>query len=97
MGRIARDPCYTDPVPAKKHNLTIALDEDLLHRARLYAVARKTSVNQLVREYLESLAAEERERERRLKAVEELRAMMEKGLYELGEITWTRDELYDRD
>lgn len=39
-------------------NLTIAIDDDLLKRARLRALERNTSVNALLREYLEAFAGE---------------------------------------
>ena len=42
-------PCYTDPV---QKSLTLTIDEDVLREARKVALDRKTSVNQLVREYL---------------------------------------------
>ncbi len=41
-------PCYTDPVA----NLTIAVDEDVLHRARVRAAEQGTSVNAVLREQL---------------------------------------------
>ncbi|MFV0526112.1 MAG: DUF6364 family protein [Acidimicrobiales bacterium] len=36
-------------------NLTLSIDDDMLRRARERAAANGTSVNQLVREYLERL------------------------------------------
>jgi predicted HicB family RNase H-like nuclease len=39
-------------------NLTLVLDEDLLRAARKAALDRNTSVNQLVRTYLEQLVRE---------------------------------------
>lgn len=43
-----RNPCYTDPVA----NLTLAIDDDLLRRARIRALEEGTSVNAVVRAYL---------------------------------------------
>lgn len=40
--------------------LTLVIDDDLLHRARLRALAQGTSVNALVREMLANYAADER-------------------------------------
>jgi hypothetical protein len=76
-----------------RHNLTLVLDEELLLAARKLALERRTSVNQLVRDYLTGLVASE---SRKQAARESLKKMMEKGLYEVGEITWTREDLYDR-
>lgn len=39
-------------------NLTITIDDELLKRARLRALERNTSVNALLREYLEAFADE---------------------------------------
>jgi hypothetical protein len=52
------DPCYTDPVS----NLTLAIDDDVLRRARIRALEQGTSVNAVVREYLEVYAGIERHR-----------------------------------
>ena len=76
-----------------KTNLTLVIEEDLLLAARKVALDRRTSVNQLVREYLTSLV-EEPSRQR--SARERLMKMMETGLYDSLDITWSRDDLYDR-
>ena len=47
-----RNPCYTEPVA----NLTLAIDDDLLRRARIRAVQEGTSVNAVVRAYLMAYA-----------------------------------------
>mgnify|MGYP000303682096 CR=1 FL=1 len=80
-------------MPGKKQNLTLVVDEDLLLAARKAALDRRTSVNQLVRDFLASLAQEPL---RRHLARVRLEAALEKGLVEVGPRTWTRDELYDR-
>ncbi len=78
---------------AKKQNLTLTIEEDVLLAARKAALERRTSVNQLVREFLASVAEESG---RRRLARARLKAAMDKGLVEVGEKTWTRDELYER-
>ncbi len=50
--RAALIPCYTDLVA----NLTIAIDDDVLHRARVRAAEQGTSVNAVLREQLISFA-----------------------------------------
>lgn len=47
-----RIPCYTDLVA----NLTIAVDDDLLHRARVRAAEAGISVNAVLRDELERFA-----------------------------------------
>jgi hypothetical protein len=74
-------------------NVTIALDEGLLREARRIAADRSTSLNAMIREFLQELA------ERESKA-----AMARKTIVELcrgsgavvGPRTWTRDELHER-
>lgn len=50
---MTRDPCHTDPVS----NLTLSLDADTLRRARIRALEQGTSVNAVVREFLDAYAA----------------------------------------
>ncbi len=48
-------------------NLTIAVDEELLKRARLRALREGTSVNRLLRERLESYVEDDRRRRRAIR------------------------------
>lgn len=51
-------------------NITVSVDEDVYYTARRQAAERKTSISQLVAEYLRSLSREDElraERERRLR------------------------------
>lgn len=89
--RATRNPCYTDFVASGKHNLTITLDAELLKEARVYAANKETSVNQLVREYLETLVEQDRKHSEALAGLESL---MARGIGGVGEITWKRDDLY---
>ena len=85
--------CYTEPVAIVKQNITLVVEEDLLLAARKLALDRGTSVNQLVRDYLVSLV-ESAGRKRIARA--RLKKVFEKGLVRVGDITWSRDELYER-
>ena len=49
-----RDPCYTYFVA--QTNLTLTVDDELLRQARIRALEQGTSVNAVVREYLEHYA-----------------------------------------
>jgi hypothetical protein len=72
-------------------NLTLVIDDELLLRARKRALDQGTSVNALVRNYLESYAG-------RADAAEATRAFIERaaayGARSKG--PWKREELYDR-
>lgn len=74
-------------------NLTLAIDDELLHEARRLALERKTSVNQLVREYLEELVARP---DRRRSAWQRIERRMREPKLVLGPRTWTRDDLHER-
>jgi hypothetical protein len=76
-----------------KQNLTLTLDSDLLRAARKVALDRDTSINQMVRDYLAQLVDE---KDRHKEAVKKLRKIFRESTYEIGQKTWTRDELYDR-
>jgi len=75
-------------------NLTLAIDDEVLRRARIRALEQGTSVNALLREYLDAYSGVRAER---MRAIEEfLRIVTESGARR-GEKTWTRDDLHDRD
>jgi len=73
-------------------NLTLSIKADLLLEARKYALDHQTSVNQLVRGYLEDLTGLEG---RRRIARARLKAAMDRGI-DIGPITWKREDLYER-
>jgi hypothetical protein len=75
-------------------NLTLTIDGDLLKRARMRALERDTSVNALVRDYLETLAGQATARDG-MKAFLEFAENSDSGSGPEGR-TWTRDELYER-
>ncbi len=76
-----------------RQNVTLVVEEDLLLAARKVALDQRTSVNQLVREYLTALVEEPG---RRRLAGARLRKAFETGLVEIGDRKWSRDDLYGR-
>jgi hypothetical protein len=75
-------------------NLTVAIDERVLRRARIKALEQGTSVNKLVSDYLERYAGmgtTERALAEFLDLAERVHASSGPG----GR-TWRRDDLYDR-
>jgi|APFEC2959095136_1045048.scaffolds.fasta_scaffold09784_2 hypothetical protein len=74
-------------------NITLAIDPDVLDRVRVIAAERKTTVNGMVRDYLERVAATEEKASRFSERLTELR---KRSQFEVGPITWTRDSLYER-
>ena len=76
-----------------RQNVTLVVEEELLLAARKVALDQRTSVNQLVREYLAALVEEPG---RRRLARARLKKAFETGLVDIGERTWSRADLYER-
>lgn len=74
-------------------NLTISIEDDLLKRARIRAVEQGTSVNAVLRDYLEQFAGLKTQREEAAWIVLELSQTAQSG--HTG-TRWTRDELHER-
>jgi len=74
-------------------NVTLALNEATLREARRIAAERSTSVNALIREFLDRLTARESHvRKARLRIARLCRL----SKAEAGTRTWTRDDLHAR-
>ena len=75
-------------------NLTLTVDEDTLRRARIRALEQGTSVNAIVREFLERFAEDESRRV----ALQEFLELSEASEASSGGHgrTWSREDLYDR-
>lgn len=73
-------------------NVTLSMDEELVARARRFADRTGTSLNQLIRDYLDELTA----REGREAALPELEAMWSEEIGSSEGRRWTRESLYDR-
>ncbi len=74
-------------------NLTIAVDERVLKRARIKALEQGTSVNAVLRSFLEQYVLEVDARRR---AVREILALSRTSRAARGDRRWSRDELHDR-
>jgi hypothetical protein len=77
--------------------LTIRVDPETLKRAGIKALEQGTSVNALLREYLDSYVDSDVDRERRRQALEHAFEIAKKAGARSGGITWTREDLYDRE
>lgn len=74
-------------------NVTLALDEDTVQEARRIAAERSTTLNAMIREFLEELTRREsRTAAARQRIVELCRA----SDAEVGPRSWTREELHER-
>lgn len=73
-------------------NLTLSLDDQLLQKAREAAVRDHTSVNALVREYLQRYVDA---RSRRLEALNALDALADRT-HSASSEAWSRESLHQR-
>jgi hypothetical protein len=73
-------------------NVTLSIDEETLARARELAVRRGTSLNQMIRDYLEAVASDLSSDE----ILQELEANWEQNSGDSGGRRWTREELHER-
>ena len=74
-------------------NVTITLDESTLREARRIAAQRSTSLNALIRDFLEKLTRRESQSGAARRRIAEL---CRESSAEVGERTWTRDALHER-
>ena len=74
-------------------NVTIALDESLIREARRIAADRSTTLNAMIREFLEELAQRESQA---VKARQRIIELCRETQAEVGPRTWSRDELHER-
>ncbi len=72
-------------------NITLAIDEDLLDKVRVLAAMRRTSVNELVRTYLQRLVAQEQERD---EVTEELLKLSRESKADMGDWRPSREDTY---
>ncbi|RIQ15711.1 DUF6364 family protein [Jiangella rhizosphaerae] len=75
-------------------NLTLKIDDDLLRRARIQALEQGTSVNAVIRRYLEAFTGGDH-RAQGLHRFLALAGETPTGSGPEGR-TWSRDDLYDR-
>ena len=74
-------------------NVTLAIDEALLREARRIAAERSTTLNAMIREFLEELARNESQATRARLRIAKL---CSETSAEVGPRTWSRDELHER-
>ena len=75
-----------------KRNLTVQLDDDVIHRAKVVAAKRGTSVSGLVTRELERLV----EADRRYEDAQQHAARAMNRAVARGGRGWTREELHQR-
>lgn len=70
-------------------NITLSIDDDLLHAGREYAREHNISFNVLVRKLIEQTVAQKQAR-----WLDDTFALMDRANVKSGTETWSREELY---
>lgn len=78
-------------------NITVSVDDEVYHRARVRAAEQRTSISAIVRRMLSDIASEET-RDERLKRMEQeaVERIASRGVRFSGEARLSRDELHER-
>jgi hypothetical protein len=77
-------------------NITLSVDEKLVKEVRKIAIERDTTLNGLVRDYLEKLAAENAASGRRRREREALDRSFAQLQIKIGKRNWRREDLHER-
>ena len=85
--------CTYYVIMARKRNLTLAIDEDLLIKARIAAAKRRISITDLVRRTIKELVSNDQQR---TQALSRLKSRMRNPAMQVGSAQWTRDEIHER-
>ncbi len=72
-------------------NITLAIDEELLDRARVIAAIKRTSVNEMVREFLKRTVDQESSRD---EVTEALLKLSRESRGRMGNWKFSREETY---
>lgn len=76
-----------------RKNLTLSIEEEILHQARIEAAKQHKTVTGIVREFLTGFSRKERDRKA---SIRRLKKLMDTSTLDVGPITWKRDDLYER-
>jgi hypothetical protein len=77
-------------------NITLTLDDKLVKEVRKIAVERDTTLTGLVRSYLEQVACEHANSDKKRRELEALQDSFKRFSIRLGKKTWRREDLHDR-
>jgi len=75
-------------------NITLSVDDEIIVKVRKVAIDKNTTLTQMVRDFLASVA--ERNSAARMQAVRELEKSFENLSRDMGKRAWKREDLYDR-
>lgn len=73
-------------------NVTLSVDDEILTKVRDIAARRRTSLNQLIRDYLEEIASDSSPAE----VLGELESLWSEEPGDSGGRRWTREDIHER-
>ena len=76
-----------------KQNITLSIEKDILKKGKLLAAQRETSISKLLSDMLKEIVNQEDQYEA---AKRNALHTLNQGFHLGGEISWTREDLYDR-
>ncbi len=75
-------------------NITLSVEEEVIRKVRKIAIDKNTTLTQMVREYLISVA--ERDVAQKARALKGLETTFQELSRDMGERDWVREDLYER-
>ena len=75
-------------------NITLSVEDEIIKKVRKIAIDRNTTLTQMVRDFLSSVA--ERNVTRKKRSLEALEASFRKFSRDMGKRDWRREDLYER-
>ena len=75
-------------------NITLSVEDEIIKKVRKIAIDRNTTLTQMVRDFLSSVA--ERNVTRKKRSLEALEASFRKFSRDMGKRDWRRENLYER-
>lgn len=75
-------------------NITLSIDEEIIRKVRKIAIDRNTTLTQMVRDYLSSVAS--RDSMFKTNTLHMLEQSFEELNRDMGKRTWRREDLYAR-
>ena len=75
-------------------NITLSVDDEVIKKVRKIAIDKNTTLTQMVREFLVSVA--ERDETGKNQAVMALESSFNELSRDMGQRAWKREELYER-
>lgn len=86
--------CVTSVHGEAMPNITLSVDDEIIKKVRKIAVDKNTTLTQMVRDFLRTVA--ERDEARKIQSLRELEESFIDMSRDMGRRTWSREDLYER-